>query len=104
MGTALRHAGFRLQQQRTEKRILLLVTDGEPSDIDVVDRDYLVEDARHAVHYLGMKGVTVYGVTLDKAAGTYMKNIFGSRNFTIVDNALSLPTQLTRVLAKVAAR
>jgi len=104
MGTALRHAGFRLQQQRTEKRILLLVTDGEPSDIDVVDRDYLVEDARHAVHFLGMTGVTVYGVTLDKAAGTYMKNIFGSRNFTIVDNALSLPVQLTRVLAKVAAR
>lgn len=104
MGAALRHAGFRLQQQRAEKRILLLVTDGEPSDIDVADRDYLVEDARHAVHYLGMKGVTVFGVTLDKVAGAYMKNIFGARNFTIVDNALSLPVQLTRVLAKVAAR
>ena len=104
MGAALRHAGFRLSQQRAEKRILLLVTDGEPSDIDVVDKDYLVEDARHAVHYLGMKGVTVFGLTLDKAAGSYMKKIFGARNFTIVDNALSLPVQLTRTLAQIAAR
>jgi hypothetical protein len=104
MGAALRHAGLRLFQQRAEKRILLLVTDGEPSDIDVVDRDYLVEDARHAVHYLGMKGVTVFGLTLDKAAGSYMKKIFGARNFTIVDNALSLPVQLTRTLAQIAAR
>ena len=104
MGAALRHAGFRLFQQRAEKRILLLVTDGEPSDIDVVDRDYLVEDARHAVHYLGMKGVTVFGLTLDKAAGAYMKKIFGARNYTIVDNALSLPIQLTRTLAQIAAR
>jgi hypothetical protein len=104
MGAALRHAGFRLFQQRAEKRILLLVTDGEPSDIDVIDRDYLVEDARHAVHYLGMKGVTVFGLTLDKAAGSYMKKIFGARNFTIVDNALSLPVQLTRTLAQIAAR
>jgi hypothetical protein len=104
MGAALRHAGFRLSQQRAEKRILLLVTDGEPSDIDVVDKDYLVEDARHTVHYLGMKGVTVFGLTLDKAAGSYMKKIFGARNFTIVDNALSLPVQLTRTLALVAAR
>jgi nitric oxide reductase activation protein len=104
MGAALRHAGFRLFQQRAEKRILLLVTDGEPSDIDVVDRDYLVEDARHAVHYLGMKGVTVFGLTLDKAAGAYMKKIFGARNYTIVDKALSLPIQLTRTLAQIAAR
>mgnify|MGYP006276642275 FL=1 len=104
MGSALRHAGFRLQQQRVEKCILLLVTDGEPSDIDVTDKDYLVEDARHVVHYLGMKGITVFGVTLDKLAGSYMKKIFGPRNFAVVDNALSLPVQLTQILSRIAAR
>ena len=104
MGAALRHSGFRLSQQRAEKRILLLVTDGEPSDIDVADRDYLVEDACHAVHYLGTKGITVFCLSLDKAAGSYMKKIFGARNYIIVDNALSLPLQLTRALAQIAAR
>ncbi len=103
MGAALRHAGARLAAQVAEKRILLLVTDGEPSDIDVADGDYLVEEARHAVHALNAKGVTVFCLTLDKAAGTYVKKIFGVRNFLIVDNAVTLPAQLARALTRIAA-
>ena len=104
MGAALRHAGARLRKEVAEKRILLLVTDGEPSDIDVTDREYLVEDARHAVNSLHMKGITVFCLTLDKEGGKYMKKIFGVRNYMIVDNALSLPAQLTRALTQIAAR
>lgn len=104
MGAALRHAGERLRAEVAEKRILLLVTDGEPSDIDVVDAEYLVEDARHAVNSLHMKGITVFCLTLDKEGGRYMKTIFGVRNYMIVDNALSLPAQLTRALTQIAAR
>jgi hypothetical protein len=33
-----------------------------------------------------------------------MKTIFGIRNYMIVDNALSLPAQLTRALTQIAAR
>lgn len=104
MGAALRHAGARLRREIAEKRILLLVTDGEPSDIDVSDREYLVEDARHAVHSLNTKGITVFCLTLDKAGGRYMKKIFGDGNYLIVDNALSLPAQLSRALTRIAAR
>ena len=104
MGAALRHAGARLRSEIAEKRILLLVTDGEPSDIDVTDREYLVEDARHAVNSLHMKGITVFCLTLDKQGGGYMKKIFGLRNYMIVDNALSLPAQLARALTQIAAR
>jgi len=104
MGAALRHAGFRLQQQRAEKRILLLVTDGEPSDIDVADREYLLDDARDAAHTLGKRGVNVFCLTLDKNADSYVKKIFGSRKYTIVENVLSLPIQLSRTLAMIAAQ
>lgn len=104
MGAALRHAGARLRAEIAEKRILLLVTDGEPSDIDVTDKDYLVEDARHAVHALHRKGITIFCLTLDKQGEVYMKKIFGLRNYLIVDNALSLPAQLARALTQIAAR
>ncbi len=104
MGAALRHAGTRLLREISEKRILLLVTDGEPSDIDVTDREYLVEDARFAVHSLNTKGITVFCLTLDRAGGSYMKRIFGDGNYLIVDNALSLPAQLSRALTRIAAR
>ena len=45
MGTALRHAGQFLRWRRVAQKLILLVTDGAPHDIDVHDRNYLVFDA-----------------------------------------------------------
>jgi hypothetical protein len=45
IGAAMRHAAEDLKRQQTHRRLLLVVTYGEPSDIDVTDRKYLVEDA-----------------------------------------------------------
>lgn len=49
MGAALRHAATLLSAQSHRKRLLLFVNDGEPHDIDILDRRYLVVDARRAV-------------------------------------------------------
>jgi hypothetical protein len=104
MGAALRHAGCQLDAEASEKKILLLVTDGEPSDIDVIDKNYLVEDARMAVHALNMKSITVFCLTLDPRADPYVKTIFGAQNYLIVDKAVTLPTQLAQALTRLAAR
>ncbi|WP_164107781.1 hypothetical protein, partial [Serratia marcescens] len=57
LGAAIRHAGVDLAGQRSYRRLLLVVTDGEPSDIDIEDRRYLVEDARKAVQSLSRLGI-----------------------------------------------
>jgi len=104
MGAALRHAETCLATERAEKKIILLVTDGEPSDIDVYDRRYLIEDARHAVDALAARDIDTFCLTLDKRADAYVRAIFGARNYLIVDDAVALPLQVARVLAKVSAR
>lgn len=104
MGAALRHAGSRLASEPTEKKILLLVTDGEPSDIDVTDQEYLIEDARHAVNNLTVEGITAFCLTLDQRADTYVKTIFGTWNYQIVNKAMTLPHQLRQALSRLAAR
>lgn len=104
MGAALRHACTRLAAVHAEKKIVLVITDGEPSDIDVADKAYLVADARHAAGALALRGIDTFCVTLDKRAGEYVRTVFGSWNFLIVDNAASLPFQMTQVLERVAAR
>lgn len=104
MGAALRHAGWRLDTEATEKKILLLVTDGEPSDIDVADKNYLIDDAREAVHALAIRGITVFCLTLDPRADQYVKTIFGASNYLIVDKAMTLPAQLNSALIRLAAR
>ena len=78
IGAAIRHAGADLKRQLTHRRLLLIVTDGEPSDVDVPEREYLVEDARKAVQELGHHGVDVFCVGLDSGGDSYLTESSGA--------------------------
>ncbi len=97
MGAALRHAGRYLEQRREEKRLLLVLTDGEPYDIDVQDPKYLQEDTHMAVNELDSKGITTYCISLDPHADDYVADIFGRNNYTVIDRVERLPEKLPRL-------
>lgn len=97
LGAALRHAGADLAKQRSYRRLLLVVSDGEPSDIDVEDRLYLVEDARRAVQGLSRLGVNTFCVGLDSGAQSYLGRIFGQKNTFSIASV----QRLTELLAKL---
>ncbi len=94
MGTALRHAGYYLDKRRAHKKLILLVTDGEPSDIDVHDAQYLVLDAKKAVEENQRRGIYTYCMSLDPKADRYVNRIFGQRNWTVMDHLRRLPEKL----------
>lgn len=94
MGAALRHAGHYLVKQEADKRLLLVLTDGEPADIDTPDPRVLVEDARIAVRELDAEGVNTYCINLDPHADDYIEDIFGFR-YTVIDHVARLPERLT---------
>ncbi|MCU7891599.1 MAG: nitric oxide reductase activation protein NorD [Candidatus Thiodiazotropha sp. (ex Ustalcina ferruginea)] len=99
MGAALRHAGWHLTQQNAQKRLVLLVTDGEPADIDERDPQYLRHDAKKAVEELAMQGVYTYCLTLDPNADRYVARIFGEKGYSIVDDVERLPERLPSAFA-----
>jgi hypothetical protein len=103
IGAALRHAGHELAQQLTFRRLLLIVTDGEPSDTDVSDRRYLVEDARKAVQSLAHEGIDVLCVGLDSGGDSYLTRIFGRRNVIQIDNVTALPEKLPMLYLRLTA-
>jgi nitric oxide reductase NorD protein len=73
---------------------VLVITDGEPSDVDVADGRYLVEDARKAVHELSRQGINVFCVGLDGGGESYLPRIFGARNFLMISRIEALPAKL----------
>ncbi len=99
MGAALRHAGWHLTQQPAQKRLVLVITDGEPADIDERDPQYLRHDTKKAVEDLAMQGVYTYCLTLDPNADRYVARIFGENSYSIVDNVERLPERLPAVFA-----
>jgi len=103
MGAAMRHAGYHLLKQPERRKLLLIVTDGEPADIDERDPQHLRHDTKKAVEELYSKGILSYCLTLDSNADTYVKRIFGANNYTIIDKVDKLPEQLPLLFASLTA-
>jgi len=101
MGAAMRHAGHHLLRQPEQRKLLLLVTDGEPADIDERDPQHLRHDTRKAVEELHARGVLSYCLTLDPDADSYVKRIFGEGHYTIVDHVQRLPEKLPTLFASL---
>lgn len=95
MGAAMRHAGHYLAQQKTEKKLLLILTDGEPADIDSTT-EHLKHDTRMAVHELKQHGIHSHCVSLDPNADAYVHDIFAGHH-TVIDQLETLPQKLPQL-------
>ena len=96
MGAAMRHAGHYLSKQKADKKLLLILTDGEPADIDVHDPKLLIKDAHKATTELDMDGIYTHCISLDPKADEYVSDIFGS-HYTVIDNVNRLPEKLPQL-------
>jgi nitric oxide reductase NorD protein len=93
MGAAMRHAAHYLESRPADKKLMLILTDGQPADVDAQDDRLLIEDARQAVKELDRDGIFTYCISLDPKADEYVSDIFG-RHYTVVDNIQRLPEKL----------
>jgi hypothetical protein len=96
MGAAMRHAGHYLGHQKADKKLLLVITDGEPADVDVRDPRHLIEDARMAVRELKQEDIYCYCINLDPAGDEYVADIFGT-HYSIIDDIERLPEKLPKL-------
>jgi hypothetical protein len=102
MGAALRHAGHYLGHRSADKKLLLVLTDGRPSDVDTPDEQVLVDDTRQAVRELAQAGVYTHCISLDAQADDYVGAIFGQRH-TVIDHIERLPERLPQVFLSLTA-
>ena len=100
MGAALRHAARSLGAQTADKKLLLVLTDGRPSDVDTPDGQTLVADTRQAVQELAQQGIHSHCISLDPQADAYVHDIFGP-HATVVDRVEQLPERLTRLFVSL---
>ncbi|MFN3280072.1 MAG: nitric oxide reductase activation protein NorD [Tabrizicola sp.] len=101
MGAAIRHATAHLARVRATKKLMIVLTDGAPADIDVRDPFYLRHDARHAVDAAGRRGILPFCLTLDPRADAYAQRIFGGRNVLVLDRVERLPERLPQLYARL---
>ncbi|MCB1864154.1 MAG: VWA domain-containing protein [Chromatiales bacterium] len=103
MGAAIRYATDVLAQESSSHRLLLILTDGKPNDLDLYEGRYGIEDTRKALSDATRSGLRPFCVTIDRKADTYLPYLFGSSGYLHVRNARELPATLPRLYARLTA-
>lgn len=99
MGAAIRHATYHLSRQHSRKKLLILITDGAPDDVDVRGEEYLLSDTKKAVEGASRSGIKTFCISLDHSADRYVSRIFGARNYMVVDHVRHLPEKMLMLYA-----
>ncbi|MBT3197232.1 MAG: VWA domain-containing protein, partial [Gammaproteobacteria bacterium] len=101
MGAAIRHATTLLSRQPANRRILLLLTDGKPNDLDLYEGRYGIEDTREAIFEARREGLYPFCVTIDEEGGGYLPHIFGPGGYIVIRRPEELPLRLPRLYAQI---
>ena len=102
MGAALRDSTRRLGARPERQRLLLVLTDGKPNDLDVYEGRYGLEDTRHAVQEARDAGLIPFCVTIDHEAHDYLPMLFGSQGYALVRRPQDLVQRLTQAWVTLA--
>ena len=94
IGAALRHVARKLSDRPEAFRLILLLTDGKPNDMDHYEGRYGIEDTRMAVREARRSGLRVFAITIDQKARDYVPYLFGRGGYAIISHVARLPSAL----------
>ncbi|MFY2822924.1 nitric oxide reductase activation protein NorD [Ruegeria sp. MALMAid1280] len=97
LGAAIRHCSSDLAEQSRKRRLLLVITDGKPNDLDHYEGRHGIEDTCMAVREARRAGQSVFGVTIDKTGKSWFPRMFGQGGFAVIPD----PHRLTMALPQI---
>jgi hypothetical protein len=101
MGTAIRHTTRKLERHQARRKVMLLISDGYPQDIDYGpdrdDRQYGIHDTAQALREAELAHVQTFCVTIDRAGHDYLREMCPEQRYLIIDDVESLPVELGKV-------
>lgn len=97
LGAAIRHVSAQLGEQPSARKLLIVLTDGKPNDLDHYEGQHGIEDSHMAVREARSAGHSLHGVIIDEDGQDWFARIFGRGGFTL----LAQPERLTRALPDI---
>jgi nitric oxide reductase NorD protein len=103
VGAAVRHATTQIMRQPAQHRLLLLLSDGKPNDVDDYNGRYGVEDFRQAITEAKLQGVSPFCLTIDRQAAAYLPFVFGPGHYALLTRPERLPVVLLDWVRRLVA-
>jgi hypothetical protein len=100
-GAAIRHASAQLARQPQRHKVLIVVSDGYPEDIDYGPEPrelrYAIEDTAHALREAAALGIDTFNLSIDPAGHDYLRRMCDARRYLVIGDVAALPGELTKV-------
>lgn len=103
LGAGIRHAAKRLAREPAGRRLLLILSDGKPNDLDKYEGRWGIEDTRHAVQEARRQGLEPFCVTIDPEGNDYLPHLFGTGGYVVIHRPSQLPSRLPLLYARLTA-
>jgi nitric oxide reductase NorD protein len=100
-GAAIRHATGLLVARPALHRLLILLSEGKPNDVDLYEGRYGVEDMSRAVAEETLQSVHPFCLTVDRHAPQYLAGVFGPGRYAVLQHPQLLPVVLADILRKL---
>ncbi len=104
LGAAIRHVSARLARQQTRSRLLLVLTDGKPNDLDHYEGQHGIEDSRMAIREARRAGQAAFGIAIDEKARSWFPRIFGRGGYSVIARPERLTTTLPGIYAHLVGQ
>jgi nitric oxide reductase NorD protein len=97
MGVAIRHLSMLLGKTTAKTRILFVLTDGRPDDVDSYRGQYGVDDTRLALNEAKALSLKPFVLTFDKEGADYLPYMLGSNRYQLITDISQLPIQISTI-------
>lgn len=101
MGPAIRHATQKLRAQEARTKLLVLISDGRPFDLDYgqeygeeAEAEYAIHDTRQALNEARQTDVTPFVLTIDPQGNDYLRTMCDGLDYEVLDDVTQLPARL----------
>jgi nitric oxide reductase NorD protein len=103
LGAAVRHVSAGLAGQARARRLLIVLTDGKPNDLDHYEGRHGIEDSAMAVREARRAGQAVFGIAIDRDGQSWFPRLFGRGGFAVIRNPDHLTAALPAIYRQLAA-
>ncbi|VAW66997.1 Nitric oxide reductase activation protein NorD [hydrothermal vent metagenome] len=101
LGVFIRHFNQMFETVEAKTKILITLSDGKPEDYDGYRGEYGIEDTRMALLESRQQGIHPFCITIDKEGRDYLKTMYGSASYVVIDNVKQLPLKVADIYRNI---
>jgi len=103
LGVFIRHFNQMFEEVEAKTKILITLSDGKPEDYDGYRGEYGIEDTRVALLESRQQGVHPFCITIDKEGREYLKTMYGSASYVVIDDVKQLPLKVADIYRNITS-